>query len=246
VYNAAGTLLVSTLPSGNFRNGIHVAAGDIDGDGFDEVITAAGPGGGPHVRTFTFSDPSNGPATLLGSSGFYAFDQGFGGGVTVGAGDLNNDGTDEILTGMASQGSLLRSHSYTGAGAATKGVEIAPYGAFTGGVFPAAGVITGIAYAEIVTATGPGGGGDPHLRTFTSSGAAIGNGVYAYNVGFRGGFSVAVGDLNGDGKGEIITGAGPSGGPHVKVFNAALAKQSEFFAYAANFLGGVWVSTGTA
>ena len=41
---------------------------------------------------------------------------------------------------------------------------------------------------------------------------------HAYAPNFRGGVSVAVGDLDGDGKREVITGAGSSGGPHIRVF----------------------------
>lgn len=58
---------------------MYVAVGDVTGDGRADIVTAAGPGGGPHVRTY---DGTTGAA--IGS--FIAFDPAFLGGVFVGAG----------------------------------------------------------------------------------------------------------------------------------------------------------------
>ena len=71
---------------------MRVAAGDVDGDGRADIITGAGPGGGPHVRVFSGVD-------LHELASFYAFDPTFAGGVSVAAGDIDGDGHSDIITG---------------------------------------------------------------------------------------------------------------------------------------------------
>ena len=67
----------------------------------------------------------------------------------------------------------------------------------------------------------------------------------AYDPAFRGGVRVAVGDVNGDGRKDVITSPGVGGGPHIKAFsgtnNAVLAS---FMAYVTNYTGGVYVAAG--
>jgi hypothetical protein len=68
------------------------------------------------------------------------------------------------------------------------------------------------------------------------------NGFYAYDPAFAGGVRVAVGDVNGDGIPDIITGAGPGGGPEVRAFDAtSLRPLADFFAYDPSYTGGVYV-----
>ena len=67
----------------------------------------------------------------------------------------------------------------------------------------------------------------------------------AYDPAFPGGVRVAAGDTNGDGREEIITTPGPTGGPHVKVFDgqtAALLR--EFHAFEGIYTEGVYVAAG--
>jgi hypothetical protein len=55
---------------------------------------------------------------------------------------------------------------------------------------------------------------------------------------------VAVGDVNGDGRADIITAPGPGGGPDVRVFDGtSAALLSESLPYDAAFSGGVFVAT---
>ena len=68
---------------------------------------------------------------------------------------------------------------------------------------------------------------------------------YAYAPTFSGGVRVAAGDVNGDGHPDIITGAGVGGGPHVKEIDGVTGDiLSQFYAFAANYTGGVYVSAG--
>src|SRR5262249_62175089 len=72
-----------------------------------------------------------------------------------------------------------------------------------------------------------------------------------------GGVCVAAADVNGDGHVDVVTGAGPGAGPHVKVIDgrklgqvqadgqiAPSALLASFFAFAPGFSGGVTVAAG--
>jgi hypothetical protein len=65
----------------------------------------------------------------------------------------------------------------------------------------------------------------------------------AYTESFTGGVRVAVNDGNGDGIADILTGAGPSGGPQVNVFSfPALDLLFSFYSGDPANNGGVFVS----
>lgn len=91
-----GTIARSLSPYPGFAGGVNIAYGDVDGDGKDEIITGAGPGGGPHVLAFK----QNGSVV----ASFFAYDPGFTGGVSVSAGDQNLDGKDDMITGAGRGG----------------------------------------------------------------------------------------------------------------------------------------------
>jgi hypothetical protein len=98
---------------------------------------------------------------------------------------------------------------------------------------------------EIVTGAGPSGG--PHVRVFSLAGGVVREiaGFFAYDPAFPGGVNVACGDVTGDGVPEIITGAGPGGGPHVRAFSLAggvVTEVASFYAYDPAFPGGVTVA----
>ena len=103
----------------------------------------------------------------------------------------------------------------------------------------AAGDVDGDGAIEIITGAGYGGG--PHVKVFSKDGQ-LKQEFFAYGLNFRGGVNVASADINGDGKAEIITGAGLGGGPHVRIFNGQNKVIGQWFAYDAKTRFGVKVT----
>ena len=129
---------------------------------------------------------------------------------------------------------------FTADGLFVRGFDAFP-ASFTGGVSLAVGNFDGSARQSIVAGAGPGGG--PQVRIFDVDTRPIG-GFFAFDQSFRGGVNVAVGDLDGDGRDEIVAGAGPGGGPHVRLFESNGQPIGGFFAFDKNFRGGVGVAAG--
>lgn len=99
----------------------------------------------------------------------------------------------------------------------------------------------GVNALQYLIATGPGPGGGPHVALFKASDAKTQINFFAFDPSFSGGVDVALGDINNDGRLEVIVGAGPGGGPHVRVFtdHGEPIDKWGFFAYDGGFRGGV-------
>lgn len=156
-------------PFDEFHGQVYVALGDMNGDGWDDLAVGAGEGGGPHVKVY---DARTGNLLM----NFFPFDPAFTKGVRVALGNLDGDRWKR---------------------------------------------------AELIVAAGPGGG--PHVKAFRRDCTVLFD-KFVYRSDFRGGVSVASGDVDGSGSDDIVVGAGPGGGPHVRAFSCFGTVLANFFA----------------
>src|SRR5262249_54108377 len=130
---------------------------------------------------------------------------------------------------------------------AVTGAERARFAAFDlqipSGVTVAVADVNGDGVPDVVAA--PGAGGGPDVKVFSGASGALLRHFYAYAPGFQGGLFVAAGDVDGDGKADVVVAPGAGGGPDVKVFSGASgALLRHFFAYDPGFHGGLSVAAG--
>jgi hypothetical protein len=215
-----------------FRNGVRVAAGNVDGDdvgggtGTDEIITGAGPGGGPAVKVFDITGIFGGSATPIARLAFFAFDPNQRGGVNVAAGQFRGDGKADIIVGSGS-GTPVVSVFDGRVGSQLRTFVVPAEEAATGTTVPSGGT----------SLFAPSSG--TLLPPASIPGSLIGAGSAANRTG---GVRVAAIDRNGDGLSDIITGAGAGNVPRVRIFDGnSLVEIDNILAFNGSFTGGVWV-----
>lgn len=239
-----GALLGIVSPFGvGYTGGATVATGDLNGDGVEDIILGAGPGGGPWVRVYDGK-------TLADLGAFLAYNVSFSGGVTVAVGDVNGDGVGDVVTGAGAGGGphvqVFSGKTLLPSANATVSVLQMPMQSyfaynpmFTGGVSVASGDTDGDGFSDVVTGAGAGGG--PHVKIFSGTSGTELQSFFAYDGGYTVGLFVAAGDLDGDGKAEVIAGVadGPS---RVRVYEGKTLKNT-FTVWGNGKPGGVRVGT---
>jgi hypothetical protein len=213
----------------SFLGGVFVSAGDLDHDGRAELIVTPDQGGGPRVEIFSFASGS--PVIR---ANFYGIDDpNFRGGARAALGDVNKDGTPDLLV-AAGFGGGPRVALFNGAsvlGARTKIVSdffAFPDDAATlrNGIFAALGDISGDGFADLIFGGGPGGAprvyilsgqllmtGSPNLFK-----QPVANFFVAGNATDRGGVRLAAKNADGDAKADLVVGSGEGSPANVRVY----------------------------
>jgi subtilisin-like proprotein convertase family protein len=208
--------------SPGFTGGIRVAVGDVTGDGVDDYVVGTGPTISTFVKVY---DGATGREILA----FQPFEDTFLGGVFVSVGDVTGDGVLDIAITPDEGGGprviILEGRTFRVV-ADFFGIDDP---AFRGGARSAIGDINGDGFADVAVAAGFLGG--PRVAVYDGRALAGGQVTRLFSdffifdgpdaITLRNGAFVAIGDVDGDGFGDVIGGGGPGGGPRVLALSGA-------------------------
>lgn len=157
----------------SFRGGVRVAGADVDGDGYCDILTSPGSGGGPRIRIFSGKKlvTENATPDAAAIADFLAFESDYRGGTTMTAGDIDGDGHAEVIVGAEPGGGprvvVFKHPDYSHPSSSFFAFdESTRFGARVG-----TADIDGDGIKEIVAVPGP--GGSPSIRIFDGRSGAL-------------------------------------------------------------------------
>jgi len=213
----------------NFRGGCYVSAGDVNGDGQAEIVTAAGYGGGPHLRIFEIGREIG---------GFFAFALTARQGARVQAADLGSDGKAEIIA-YSNLNAPAEYKIFGNDGHLIAGYKLKDFN--SNGLSLAIGDFNGDGVKELAIAGGY--GNQPIIRVYGQGNQLLKTISYG-RADYLGGLNLAAADVNGDGRSEIIVTESFEGGGAVSAYDFNGDKILSFDAYAGGFHAGVKAAAG--
>jgi len=213
---------------------LSVALGDVNGDGVPDIAVAKGAGSAPAVTLL------NGKTDrMIWTSA--PFPASITGGLSVAIGDLEGVGRADLIvgTGAGAPAQVKVFNTKTHALLET----LSPFGtSFRGGVSVTAGNLAGGDTGDLIV--GSGSGMAPTVHVYSGFTATLLESLQPFPSSFRGGVSVASGELTGNGKADLVVGTGPGSTAEVRIYaGLTRARLWSSDAFAPTFTGGTAVAT---
>ncbi len=236
VHDAETMALLFEIPAtatygAGYRDGVRVATGDLDNDGIPDVVTAPGRMAAPVIKVFSGApipglEGSEIAGLRLPAAATYG--DGYKGGVHVAVGDVVGDRLNDIVITPDRGKAIVKvfrtrlvagDPSPTNLKTASHSFDaFADFPRFIGGANVATADLLGNGRSRIVVGSGSGMEGlvrvfdvrsavSPYTATQTISG------IFERGLG---GVRVAAGDIDGDGRDDLLMGSGPAGGTWLK------------------------------
>ena len=213
-YNSTLALIAAF---GNTNVNVRTAVGDVNGDGIEDTVLVTGPG--TAIRLAAISGADN---TTVLIPAFDPFGGNFTGGGFVSVGDFDNDGRSDVVV-SPDQGGGPRVTVFSLAADGSVQTRVNFLGIedpnFRGGARTAVGDVNADGIADLAVAAGFQGG--PRIALYTGAtlfsnptNRLVGD-FLAFDASLRNGSYVTIGDVNGDGYGDLYFGAGPGGAPRI-------------------------------